>query len=269
MKRLKLSMYGILSFLLIGALAFTSCNKEKAAPIVTLSNTAFEGKIGDATNTTVNAVVDGDYKELRITKYIGTTVDNSFGTNGTQTVTSALPYTHNYTLSEEGTDTPIRFQFTVVDTEDQTGEANFVITTKLTLAYVLTTFNWKWDEKRGKLFEETEPEEDHSLECEKDNVFAFNADGTMSIDYGALTAMGGGTCDFDGLTPYVTYEISADETTLTLTKDNVFDPGNLTTEVLTVVSFSLTDIVTTTPVDLTSFGGLLYDWTYTYKAQAK
>lgn len=269
MNKLKLNFSALIAFALFGAFLITSCETEKAVPAVSLSETAFTGKIGETATTTVTANVEGGFKELRITKYLGTDVDNSYGTAGTMTVSTALPYDFSYELNAEGAETPVRFQFTVVDEEDQTGDANFVITTEITLAYVLTRFNWRLDSKLGKLLSESEPESEQILACEKDNVFTFNEDGTMSIDYGPLTASGGGSCDFDGLSPYVSYEVSGDESTVTMTLDNAFNPGAFTTEVYTVSEYSLTDLRMTTPIDLTVFGGIVYDWTYAYKAQPK
>lgn len=269
MKSLKFSMIALLAFAAIGIMTTSSsCTKEYAAPVVTLSSDSFTGKIGEVASTTVDATIEAEYKELKITKYIGTDVDASYGTDGTMTVTASLPYTLDYTLAEEGAETPIRFQFQVYDKEDQVGEANFVVTTELTYDYVLTAFNWRWDTKVGKVFE-ADPVTDLIEDCEKDNVFIFNADGSMSIDYGALTGEGGGTCDFDGLNPYVFWELNADNTVLTLTKDNAFDPGNYTYEVYNIVSFSLTDFEATSTVDLTAFGGVEYDWTFTFKAEPK
>ena len=269
MYTLKFKMWILLAVLVAGSFTISSCTKEKAAPTVSLSDSTFTGKIGETASTMVTADMEGDYKELRITKYLGTDIDNSFGSSGTMTVSSAFPYDFSYVLNEEGAETPVRFQFTVVDEEDQTGDANFVITTELSLAYVLVKFDWRLNSKLGKLFAESEPETEQVLECEQDNVLTFNADGTMSIDYGVLTAAGGGSCDFDGLSPYVAYEISADESTLTLTLDNAFAPGDFTYEVYTITEYSLTDIRGTTPIDLSVFGGILYDWTYAFKAQPK
>ncbi|GLR18744.1 lipocalin family protein [Portibacter lacus] len=269
MYKLKFKMWTLLAVLFAGTFTITSCTKEKAAPTVSLSDTTFTGKIGETASTTLSAVTDGEYKELRITKYLGTDVDDSYGTNGTMTVSSALPYDFTYVLNEEGAETPVRFQFTVVDQEDQTGDANFVITTDITLAYVLVKFDWRLNSKLGKLFAESEPESEQIIDCEKDNVFTFNADGTMSLDFGELTGSGGGTCDFDGLSVYSTYEISNDESTLSMSFYNAFDPGDITTEVYTIKDYSLTDLVTTTPIDLSAFGGIEYDWTYAFKAQAK
>ncbi|GJM33858.1 MAG: hypothetical protein DHS20C18_28590 [Saprospiraceae bacterium] len=263
-------MWGFFALLLASIFTFSSCGEDdtQTAPIITLSNTSFTGKVGETASTTVTADIAGEFQELRITKFLGTDIDDTYGTNGTLTVTAALPYTFDYVLNEEGAETPVRFRFVVVDKGGQTDEGNFVITTELTLSYVLLRFNWRWEAKIGKAYA-ADPEEDNIEECEKDNVFTFNEDGSMSIDYGALTGIGGGTCDFDGLQPYVSYEISADESLLTLTKDDAFNPGNFTTEEYTIVEYSLTDLRTTTLVDLTGFGGIEYDWTYTFKAVPK
>lgn len=270
MKKLSIKLWAFIAIIAMGTISISSCDDDDstAAPMVSLSTSTFEGNIGESVSTTVSADIDGSFKELRITKYLGTDVDNSYGTDGTQTITSALPYNFSYTLNAEGAETPVRFRFVVEDNNGQTDEENLVITTKLTLAYVLTNFDWRWNSQLGKAFD-ADPIAEQIRDCEKDNVFTFNTDGTMSIDYGALTGAGGGSCDFDGLTPYVSYSISADESTITLVKDDAFNPGNFTEEVLTVQSYNLVDLVTTTPVDLTVFGGILSDWTFSYKAQAK
>ena len=84
-------------FILSLSLIFTSCKKEDPpVPTISLSLESFKGKVGEKTSTiaTVNALAG--FKALRVTKYVGTTIDNTFGTAGVLSVTSntyALEYT--------------------------------------------------------------------------------------------------------------------------------------------------------------------------------
>src|SRR5690606_36807495 len=97
----------------------------------------------------------------------------------------------------------------------------------------------------------------------------FNADGSMSVNYGALTGFGGGTCDFDALIEGTSWSVNNDETELTLVFNNLFTGP--VTEVYRITSFSLLELKAKTTVDLTVFGPdfAIWDWTFTWKSQAK
>ncbi|MBK9018206.1 MAG: hypothetical protein IPM82_31455 [Saprospiraceae bacterium] len=81
-----------------------------------------------------------------------------------------------------------------------------------------------------------------SWTAKKDNVYSFNADGTYTLDYGALTGSGGGTCDFDGFRAPTTWSLNAEETTLTIMAVNVFDPTDIQTEVYNITDANTTSI---------------------------
>ncbi|MBK8567763.1 MAG: hypothetical protein IPN76_31705 [Saprospiraceae bacterium] len=153
----------------MAAISFSSCKKDddpKPAPTVTLSATTFSGKIGDVATVTATVVAPEGLKELRVTKYLGTTVDPNFGTNGTAVHTD-LTHTHDYELSAEGLTTPARFNFTAEDKAGQTGTADFIITTEPSVSYLLTTYDWLWKSKFGKGFD-TEPAATEQIQdCEK------------------------------------------------------------------------------------------------------
>jgi hypothetical protein len=250
---------------------FSACDKDDddsfPAPTVSLSVETFTGKVGESASVVATVTAPGGFKELRVTKYLGTTVDASFGTAGTQTVTT-VPFTLNYDLGEEGLTTPVRFNFEAEDDKGKTGDADLIITTEPSVRYLLTSFNWQWKSKMGKCLA-ADPEEELIEECEKDNVYIFNEDGSMTIDYGALTGSGGGTCDFDGLKPPASWTLSADEGQLTITSVNVFDPNDVQVEVYNITDFSFTSIKSTQTVDLTVFGCVIWDWKFEWTAKPR
>lgn len=255
----------IASLTIIG---ISSCEKElPEAPTVSLSQAEYTGKTGDELSVTVTVNAPGGLSSLDITKYLGVDIDTDFGTSGTETVSSSS-YTLNYQLNAEGVSTPVRFNFTATDNEGQTGSADLIITTEASLNYVLTTYNWQLTSKRGKCLE-SESESEMIVDCEKDNTYSFNEDGTYTLDFGALTGSGGGTCDFDGFEIPSSWEVSDDESTFTLTKINAFDPNDIRTEVFQIQSYSISSIETTQTVDLTAFGCIVYDWGIDFVAKPK
>jgi hypothetical protein len=249
----------------------TSCGDDddaSPAPTVALSATTFSGKIGETASVTATVVAEAGLKSLTITKYLGTTVDNTFGTNGTKTVTT-LTHTETYELNEEGLSTPVRFKFEATDEKDQTASADFIITTEPSVAYLLTNYDWQWKSKVGKVFD-TDPESEQILECEKDNVYSFQDSlNAYTLDYGALTGSGGGTCDFDGFRAPTTWSLNADESELTIIAVNVFDPNDVQTEVYKITEATATSIKSTQTIDLTAFGGIIYDWKFEWSAKPK
>jgi len=252
-------------------LTMNSCKDKEETfpnPTVTLSSTTFSGKIGQTASVTASVTAPGGLRTLKITKFKGTTIDATFGTGGTETVTG-LTHTHDYVLSTEGLSTPIRFKFEAEDNKGQKGSADFIITTEPSVAYLLTTYDWLWKSKLGKIFSLAEPETEQILDCEKDNFYSFNVDGTFALNYGAITGMGGGTCDFDGFRAPTTWTLNATETELTIRSVNVFDPTDILTEVYKIKVANATKIESTQTVDLTAFGGIVYDWTFIWNAKPK
>lgn len=257
-------------FLATSVLSVQSCKDDddaKPAPTVTLTSSSYSGKIGETATVGIAVVAPEGLKSLVITKYLGTTVDATYGTNGSKTVTD-LTYEENYVLNEEGLDTPVRFKFEATDNKDQVTSSDFIITTEPSVSYLLVKYNWQWKSKVGKVFDTDPGESEQIVDCEKDNVYTFNADGTYSLDYGAITGMGGGTCDYDGLSAPTTWSLNADESELTINSSDVFT-GAVTTEVYKITSASTTSIKSTQTVDLTAFGGIIYDWKFEWTAKSK
>jgi hypothetical protein len=255
----------------VAALTINACKDKEETfpnPTVTLSAATFTGKIGQTATVTATASALGGFKSLKITKYKGVDVDASFGTAGTETLTEAT-HTHSYVLSAEGLSTPIRFKFTVEDNKGQTGTADYIITTEPSVAYLLTTYDWLWKSKIGQVLASDPGESEQILDCEKDNYYSFNADGTYQLKFGAVTGSGGGTCDFDGFVTTTTWSLNAGETELTIRGVNAFDPTDIRTEVFKLTSASNTAIKSTQTIDLSVFGGIVYDWKFEWSAKAK
>lgn len=254
--------------LLTSLVTFNSCKKdeETAAPTVTLSATTFTGKIGVTATTVATVAAPGGLKSLKITKYKGVDVDATFGTAGSESYTD-LSHTLNYVLTAEGLSTPIRFKFEVADNNGKTATADFIVTTQASVKYLLTTYNWLWKSKLGKCAD-TDPETEQIADCEKDNVYSFNADGTFGLDYGAETG-GSGTCQFDGFRAPTSWSLNAAETELTLKSTSIFDPTDVLTEVYKISNASTTSITSKQTIDLTVFGCIVYDWGFEWSAKPK
>ena len=270
MKLKNLLVLFVASSLATTALVLNSCKKDEAkpAPTVTLTATTFSGKIGATATTAVTVTAPGGLKSLKITKYKGTAIDATFGTNGTETY-SDLTHTLNYVLAEEGLTTPIRFKFAAEDDKGQIGTNDFIITTEPSVSYLLVKYDWQWKSKVGKVLASDPGESEQILDCEKDNFYSFNADGTFAVNFGAITGTGGGTCDFDGFRTPTTWSLNAGETELTIRAASIFDPTDIQTEVYKITSATSTSIKSTQTIDLTVFGGIVYDWKFEWTAKPK
>lgn len=270
MKYNKIFYLFLLGLLATGALSIHACKDKEETfpnPTVSLSATTFSGKIGQTASVTATVVAPAGLRSLKVTKYKGTTVDATFGTNGTETFTD-LVHAHTYVLTAEGLSTPIRFKFEAEDNKGQKGSADYIITTEPSVAYLLTTYDWLWKSKLGKCLA-SDPETEQILDCEKDNYYSFNADGTFKLEYGAVTGSGGGTCDFDGFRMPTTWTLNADESQLTIKAVNVFDPTDIQTEVYKIKVANSTKIESTQTIDLSAFGCVIYDWTFIWTAKPK
>ena len=60
-----------------------------------------------------------------------------------------------------------------------------------------------------------------------------------------------------------------DETELTITSVNVFDPADVQVELYRITSFDAMEINSEQTVDLTVFGCVIWDWKFTWSAVPK
>ena len=225
------------------------------APELSIDVETFAGDIGDQVTAVVSGNLEGDFVVLRVSKFIGNNPDTNFGNNGVDEVTSGLPYTFNFTLGIEGLTDPIRFNFEVEDSNGLTDDVNLVITTNASNEQLLVSFNWRWADQ---VFEGESTIED----CEADNVYSFESDGSMSLDFGALTGSGGGSCDFDGVLTYDGWDMNDAMDTLRVFRGDAFTGNPNDTIVYAITSFDQTAFT----ADETNLFGI-FSWTY--QAQAK
>ena len=224
-----------LSLTVMFTLVFTSCGDDDAppvAPVITIDNATFTGDLGELATAIISGTLEGDFVVMEIRKFIGTDPDDTWGTGGVMEVTTGLPYTFSYELGADGIENPIRFNFLVEDSNGLTGETNFIITTDASRRQLLTTFNWRY----SSLIWEDDPTVESILECEEDNVFNFEEDGTMGVDYGALTGSGGGSCDFDGFLIHTGWAMNEAQDTLQWFRADAF-----TLEPQDTVTYSITE----------------------------
>lgn len=218
----KKNLMAALSMLVIASLIFISSCKEDdpippVAPVISIDPATFTGAPGETVNATVTGELDGAFVGMTITKYNGTDIDTDYGTDGSMEVSTPLPYSFSFTLGPEGLDgTAVRFAFVVTDANELTDETNLIITTEATNTQLLTFFNWQFN---SLLWQDTPDTWAEGIEdCERDNILTFNADGTMSYDYGALVGPDncgdggcGGSCSGDGQLDWVGWDFNDDE----------------------------------------------------------
>ena len=245
----------VLGMMTAVSLVFTSCGDDDdpppVAPQVSIDNSSASGDIGDVITATISGELDGAFAKMEISKFIGTSPDTDYGTNGVQEVTSGLPYNFSYTIGTEGLENPIRFNFLVTDANDLTDEVDLVITTNASNEQLLVSFNWRYS---SLIWEGAES----ILPCEEDNVFSFEADGSMSVDYGALTGEGGGSCDFDGFAIYDGWAMNAAQDTLQWFRADAFTGAATDTVTYSIKEFTQSRWV----ADETNIFGV-FEYTYT------
>lgn len=200
---------------------------------------------------------------LTIRKTVNGNVDATFGTNGVITVNAGSlsdMYEFDYTTELGDIDQLVGLTF------EATGGDGAVIASDLTLVVTLSPRDnipqkrWAWT---SKIWVDAGNVEDLK-ECEKDNYWLFNADGTMDVNYGTDT--GGGDCLFDGFNVYHSWELSEDGKFFTTTRSGLFDP-TIVTEVYRVRSLTTEKMLLEIDLDLTIFG-LTAEETFVYEYTA-
>lgn len=203
---------------------------------------------------------------LTVTKSVNLEVDPSFGNNGVLTVdpsTFDSEYAFVYAAPAEEVDQLVGFTFTAEKKDGSTEVSDLTLAVTLSPRDNLPTKRWNFAAQvwvdGGNV--------DDLAECEKDDYFLFNADGTMSQHYGQMT--GSPPCEYDGLVPYETWELTEDEKLFIMTKRNIFS-NEVTTETYRVVKFTTEDLVLEIDLDLSIFGASKEEtFRYSYKAAPK
>jgi hypothetical protein len=259
---MKNALLKVLVFIILAITSFTivSCNNDDedpapVAPVLSIDKTTYTGDIDDQVTVNVTGTLDGNFNVLRIRKFIGTDQDMTFGTNGVMEVTSGLPYTFTYTLGIDGLTEPIRINFEVEDSNGLTDDKNLVIVTEASREQLLTSFDWRWASQE---FEGEQTLQD----CEADNVWSFEDNGDVSLDYGALTGSGGGSCDFDGSLIHTGWRMNAPMDSLYIYRANSVTQAPQDTLKWAITEFDQNNF----GADETNIFGV---FTWNFEAQAK
>ncbi len=268
--KMKNNLMWALSLIIMGSLLMLSAcgddEKDPVAPVLSIDTPEFTGDIGDQVTATISGELDGEFVSLTITKYIGADVDATYGTGGSTEVTTGLPYTFNYTLGVDGILQAVRFNFLVTDANGLTDDVNLIITTELTRSGLIVAFNWQYSSLLFDADGDGTAELESIQDCEKDNIFNFESDGTMGIDHGALTGSGGGSCDFDDAVDYTRWEFDANEEVLSLIRVDI-NPNDGSTTPKDTLRWTITEMDQTgfSATEESIFGPLVYG----YSAVAK
>lgn len=266
----------LFSFLMAGILAIafvSSCTEDEVIPpdpptIEINTDGMVDGQLtatlGDDVVISIVTVTDGVFASLTITEYQGTTELNS-----EVSTTPVDSYTH--TVTAEDAAEPFRINFLVTDIEGLTASTDVIISGVLTDLYKLQNFNWQYTSQLGIL----DGEEESIKDCEKDNVYSFNEDGTASLDFGTDTKVA--PCDLDGLILATGYTFDEETKVLTILQDEFqadwsFAPGD--SKVYTNVTFDGLTFTGRAQYDLSVLFGLepgsfMWDADETYTAVEK
>lgn len=203
---------------------------------------------------------------LVIKKTLNRVVDPSFGTNGTLTVAQndiGSSYEFNYVTDLADIDQLVGFTFEATASDGKVTVSDLTLIVTLSPRDNIPQKRWAWTDK---IWVDGNNAPDLK-DCEKDNFTYYNADGSMSIDYGADT--GAGDCAFDGFNIYHSWELSEDGKFFTTTRSGLFDP-TVITETYRVVSLTTEKMVLEIDLDLSIFGlGTEETYRYEYTAMPK
>jgi len=212
-------------------------------------------------------VASSELKSLTITKTVNLEKDAGFGSGGTMNVdlsSFSSSYVFTYTAPTTEVDQLVGFTF---QGEYKDGS---VLTSDLKLAVTLSPRDnlprrkWLFT---SKIWVDNDNAQDIK-ECEKDNYDYFNADGSMTIDFGAQTNVPG--CDFDWATIYDGWELSEDEKTFTISYHAWNTPDIIQSDVYRVKTLTTEKLELEIDFDLSWLGlGTEETFIYQYTAYPK
>jgi hypothetical protein len=238
------------SILLISFLI--SCEKDNSAdanmPIIKLSKNNVVGKSEYVDTFLITISAPQKIKSFIITKSINLVDDNTFGTNGKIVVTDAIgktdyQYSFIYKYQPDEVDKLVGIFFTVTDDAGNSREADLTINTTVSGKELLMRYKWNLKTKFW-----VTANQDDTKDFDTDNIYIFNDDSTMSLDYGTKKDI------YDGLNIYYRWELTNDEKTLTMKYYDVFNPNNVTSEVYAVQTLTRDKLVLDIGYDLSWLG---------------
>lgn len=264
---MKKSLIILTAVSLCTSVLFFGCKKDKPEtdlPVLKLTPDNVSGKSGFNVSTVLSGTVQNGVKNFYISKTINLKIDSSWGTNGILKVTTiadgqnTFEYPFSYTLQDNEVDKLVGFNYRIEDAKGKAAEKDLTVNTIASGAQIIASHPWKIS---SNLWETATPPEESLEECGKDDIWTFNRDSTMSVNYGASG------CLFDGFNIFSKWTLSKDEKTFTRTYYSIFNPANITTEVYKVISLTKERMVLEIALDLSVFGlGEEELFKYTYDA---
>ncbi len=257
------------SLFLCAAALYTGCGSDDDEPApdtsVSLSLTGtglentgtgqyrYEVETGNQVSLTVDMQSETELEELTITKTVNNAADPTFGTNGTMTVPATgedFDYTFNYTPVEADVDKLVGFSFKGTNTSgtSETVDLTLVVTLSPldnipTKRWTLTSVYW------------VNEDSEEIRECQQDDSWLLNADGTIDVEYGENT--GTGDCQFDGFVVWETWEITEEDGVqyFTRTGFSIFDPETPVVDTFIINELTTESMELQQTVDLSDLGG--------------
>ncbi len=241
--------------LLLIFLAFAGgCKKDStdpSIPVLKLTPDNVTDKAGRTVEATLLITAPNGVKDVVVYKTINLQRDNSFGGTGTVTAVPVsvggdnYEYKFTYELNGDEVEKLVGFNFRFTDGKGLAAEKDLTVNTTTSGQQILYSRKWKLI---SKLWTTVSPAVEDIQDCEKDDIWSWNRDSTVQINYGSKG------CTFDGFNVFDQWTLSDDEKTFTQVYHSLFDPSNITTEVYTVRTLNKDRLVMQMVVDLSVFG---------------
>lgn len=215
---------------------------------------------------TINVHVESPepLQKIEITKTVNLEKDPSFGNGGVLEVSASgtsFDYAFVYEPSIADVDKLVGFTFRAITSSGKMSTSDLTATVTLSPLDNLVTKRWGFSSIKH-VNSPNMPNEEVINDCEADNSFVFNADGSMSQDFGSITGVG--NCGLDGLIIYDKWYITDDGEYFVMEKYNVFTPDIKEIESYRIVTLSVDRLQLELTVDLTVFGLGLEVFLYTF-----
>jgi hypothetical protein len=209
-------------------------------------------------------VPSSDVRSFTITKTVNLEKDNSYGNNGVITVDPASfdsEYLFNYAPPVSEIDQLVGFTFKAEKNDGSVLVSDLTLVVTLSPRDNIPSRRWNLV---SRIWVDAGNAEDMK-ECEKDNYYLFNGDGTMSLNYGTDT--GTGDCGYDGFNVYDTWQLTEDEKLLIMTRHSIFSPDVTETETYRMIQLTTGKMIFEIDLDLSVFG-LSSEETFRYFLEA-
>ena len=168
-------IFSMAVILFASAIFVSSCKKEYALPVISLSDELIEVNAGET--ITVSVTVDA---EAGLDKVVVTKLHDGTAVGSAQEFT-ADSFDFTYTVTEDDVDPILSFNFKAIDTEGQEGEKELVVDVALTMTQLLLKYDWLLTSEIRELTGENDISEVYT-----DDIYRFHADGSYDKSIGAM-----------------------------------------------------------------------------------